>query len=67
MALKKKTLDVWPIFPIVIEQYGYSKSGEDDTIAAPEHNGCICEINLWNFFFFFLNSNTFHWVALVRT
>ena len=43
-----KTLDVWPLLPIVIWVYGHELSGVDNVVAALEHNNCISRIDLFN-------------------
>jgi len=43
----KKTLDVWPPLPIVIEGDYFSKSGQDNLMATLEYNDRVCEIKLW--------------------
>jgi len=43
----KKTLEVWPPLPIVIDGDFYSKSGRDNLMATLEHNDRVCEIKLW--------------------
>ena len=42
----RETLAVWPPLPIVIRQYGVSTCGEDNIVAALEHNGHVCDIRL---------------------
>jgi hypothetical protein len=41
----RETLDIWPLFPIVV--YGYEDWDEDgDMVAALEHNNRTCSIDL---------------------
>jgi hypothetical protein len=46
-TLMRKTLEVWPPLPIVIEGDYYSKTGRDNLIATLEHNDRVCGIKLW--------------------
>jgi hypothetical protein len=46
-TLMRKTLEVWPPLPIVIEGDYYSKSRQDNLIATLEHNDRVSEIKLW--------------------
>ena len=46
----RKTLDIWPAFPIIIMVHGHEMWGNwgvDNIIAALEHNDRICEISIW--------------------
>ena len=43
-----KTLDVWPLLPIVIWVYAHELLGVDNVIAALEHNNCISRIDLFH-------------------
>jgi hypothetical protein len=43
-------LDVWPAFPIVIEQHYFRKQKLDNLIAAIKHNDRICKIDFHAFF-----------------
>ena len=40
----RKTIDVWPLLPILVSAYGHC--GVGNIIAALEHNDRICELNL---------------------
>ena len=42
----KKTLEVWPPLPMVINGEYYSESSADNIIAMLKHNNRVCEINL---------------------
>ena len=42
----RETLDVWPMLPIVVEGDGHRKWGEDNILAALEHNDRICQLGL---------------------
>jgi hypothetical protein len=44
----RKTLDVWPLLPIVIRVYGQETWGGDNIVAAIEHNDRICELDLFD-------------------
>jgi hypothetical protein len=46
-TLMRKTLEVWPSLPIVIEGDYYSQSGQDNLMATLEHKDRVCEIKLW--------------------
>ena len=43
----RRTLAVWPPWPIVIRQYGHPMCGMHNVIAALKHNYHVCEIELW--------------------
>ena len=43
----RETLDVWPPLPIVISVPMFQKWGDDNIIAALEHNDRICELDLF--------------------
>ena len=42
----RKTLDVWPLLPIVVRSDGHENWGVDPIIAALEHNDRICQLDL---------------------
>ena len=42
----RKTLDVWPLLPIVVRRDGHEKWCVDPVIAALEHNDRICQLDL---------------------
>lgn len=46
-TLMRKALEVWPSLPIVIKGDYHSNPGQDNLMAALEHNDRICEIKLW--------------------
>ena len=43
----RETLDVWQLFPIVINIECLEISDMDNIVAALEHNGRICKLDLW--------------------
>ena len=45
----RETLDIWPLFPIVIKARCYGMWGVDNIIAALEHNDRICQLDLFHF------------------
>jgi hypothetical protein len=45
----RKMLDVWPLLPIVIQQYGYDDWGVGNICAALEHKDRICQLQLYDF------------------
>ena len=42
----RETIDAWPLLPILVSGYGYSKWGVDNVIAALEHNDRIRKLDL---------------------
>ena len=44
----RKTLDVWPLLPIVIRVYGHETWDGHNIVAAIEHNDRICELDLFD-------------------
>jgi hypothetical protein len=42
----RELLDIWPLLPIVVKDYGYESWDEDNVIAALEHNDRICDFHL---------------------
>ena len=44
----RKTLDVWPLLPIVIRVYGHEMWDGHNIVAAIEHNDRICELDLFD-------------------
>jgi len=46
MKTLKKTLEVWPPFPLVIKGKSYSKSSGDNIVAMLKHNDRVFEIDL---------------------
>ena len=42
----RKTLDVWPLLPIVVRSDGHENWGVDPIIAALEHNDRMCQLDL---------------------
>ena len=42
----RRTLEVWPLLPIVVYGFGYEKWGVDNLVAALEQNDRICRLNL---------------------
>ena len=42
----RKSLDVWPLLPIIVRSDGHEKWGVDPIIAALEHNDRICQLDL---------------------
>jgi hypothetical protein len=42
----RKILDIWPPFPIIISGYYRKITGEDNIVAALEHNDRVCRIHL---------------------
>ena len=44
----KKTLDVWPLLPIIVSGYGYEEWGADNIIAILEHNDRIRQLRLFD-------------------
>ena len=43
----RKTLDVWPLLPIVVAINSYKMWRMDDVVAALEHNDRVCILDLW--------------------
>ena len=44
----RKTLDVWPLLPIVIRVYGHEMWDGHNIVSAIEHNDRICELDLFD-------------------
>jgi hypothetical protein len=42
----RKILDIWPPLPIIISGYYHKITGEDNIVAALEHNDRVCRIHL---------------------
>ena len=45
----RETLDVWPLLPIIINNYFHHECGVDNIIAALEHKDRICQLKLFDF------------------
>ena len=45
----RRTLDAWPLLPIVVLGYGYEEWGADNIVAALEHNDRIPQMELFDF------------------
>ena len=42
----RELLDIWPLLPIAVKDYGYERWDEGNVISALEHNDRICEFHL---------------------